>query len=444
MNNTFIKIIGDLKMNKKRIALASTLAVLLAPTVLGTISGQTTVQADPIVMSGDTINNPVGTVDYGGTYAFDGNGNKTSLFLSGKSSWKLGKEITINNQKYYEIGSNEYVSLQNITVTDGVPKALPFLIKDTAASQTGTLKYAVKVINQYGEPSGRILSAGSSWKLNNLYFINGNTYYKVSTYEYVPADSIRLNPINSATTNQSTTNSTTKKVGTVISTAHVINSAGSSFGLTLPVGSSWQLGPSVMIGDTYYYLVGTNEYIPVSSVHVNGTHAVDKPSNPGTTGTAHPVNTVIKLYNASTILDDNGNDTGRILPAGSSWRADRTKTMHNYVYYRVATNEWVTDGDYYGSTDIFFNGPANVTLNKDVQLYDTSSNSMTRTLTKGSSWKVDRSVQNINGQFFVRVSSNEWIRLERGTFVDYSDSNNSYNGFAYSATYEPNFATNIN
>ncbi len=437
-NMTFLLIYikGDLIMNKKKIVLASTLAILIAPTILGNIPNNVT--SAPVQAATASNNNLIGTVDYGGADAVDGKGNKIDLFLTGKSSWKLGPSITINNQTYYTIGNNQYVNSQNINISTSVPKELPFLIKETSASQTGTLKYAVKVIDQYGNPDGVVLPAGSSWKLNNLYIIGVNTYYKVATNEYVPEEATTLNTVTTTTTPAAT-----KKVGLLMSDSKVVDAAGRPNGVTLPSGSSWQLGSSVQIGGNYYYQVATNEYILVSTVHVQGTNAVDKPVNPGTIGTANSVNTTINLTNASKILDDNGNDTGRTLPAGSSWHADQTKTMHNYLYYRVATNEWVTNGGFYGSEQIFANGPVSVTLTKDVQLYDTSSNSMTRFLAKGTAWRAVKSIQNNKGQFFIQVSSNEWIPLAQGIFVDYSDGNTLYNGFAYSSTYEPEFATNI-
>jgi len=427
-------------MNKKKFLLASTLAILIAPTVLGNISNDVASTTIHAATTDNIIKNPIGTVDYGGADAVDSNGNKIDLFLPGKSTWKLGTSTIINGVRHYAIGNNEYVSSESITVTDGVPKTLPLLVKDTDPSQTGILKYAVKVIDQYGEANGNVLPSGSSWKLGNMYSINGVAYYQVATNEYVPTDAIRLNNVTPSTT---TTPTATKKTGLLMADAKVVDAAGRATGLNLPNGSSWQLGTSVQIGSSYYYQVATNEYILVSTVHVQGTNAVDKPANPGTTGTTNSVNTTVNLTNASKILDDNGNDTGKILPAGSSWHADQTKTMHNYLYYRVATNEWVTNGGFYGSEQIFANGPVAVTLTKNVQLYDTSSNSMTRTLAKGTAWRAIKSIQNNKGQFFIQVSSNEWIPLSQGIFVDYSDGNTLYNGFAYSSTYEPEFATSI-
>ncbi|HCD08561.1 MAG TPA: hypothetical protein DEQ50_09950 [Lactobacillus sp.] len=95
--------------------------------------------------------------------------------------------------------------------------------------------------------------------------------------------------------------------------------------------------------DTINNPIGINEYINKKNVEVIGTF----------TDIDTPVNTTINLYNSSAILDDNGNNTGKTLPANSSWHADQTKAIHNYLYYRVATNEWVSNGGYNGSKHIF-------------------------------------------------------------------------------------------
>lgn len=39
--------------------------------------------------------------------------------------------------------------------------------------------------------------------------------------------------------------------------------------------------------------------------------------------------------------------------------------MNHYIYFRVATNQWITNDDYEGSSnDIFSNGPITITLNR--------------------------------------------------------------------------------
>lgn len=427
-------------MNKKRIILASTMAILIAPSILGNVSNQATIvnAATDTTASESTIKNPIGTVDYGGAYAYDSNGNKLSLFLSGKSSWKLGQSVLINGQRFYGIGANEYVNSANITVTDGMPPVLPTLVKPADPNQVGTLGYAAKVVDMSGNLTGRILPAGSAWKVNGLYVLkDGNSYYKVSSNEYVLATIVTLSTNATNNKNNNPTTPAQKKVGTLSDEAKVVDANGNLNGQTLPAGSSWQLGQLKTINGKEFYQVATNEYIPAVLI-MSDTDVYPNPNE------AQPVTTVINLYNASRVLDNNGNDTGKTMPAGSSWKADQSKTMHDYLYFRIAPNQWVTNGGTNSSDRIFANGPIAVTLAKDAQLYDTSSNSMTRTLAKGTSWRVFKSVMNSKGRVFAQVSSNEWIPLPYGVINDYAQGNSILNGIYYAATNEPNFAADFN
>lgn len=321
-----------------------------------------------------------------------------------------------------------------------MPVVNPTMVKPAVDNQIGTLGYAVKLVDAQGNPTGRTLPAGSSWKLGGMYNIGMNTYYQVGNNEYalesVIKTSIAKPANNQSNTNTNTNTSVSSQVGTVTYPAQIVDETGHLSGVTLPVGSSWKLGKVIGIGMNNYYQVATNEYVPVKNIQVKGT------SN--TVGQSTPVNTTINLYSASYILDDSGNNTGKILPAGSSWHTDQKKTMNHYIYYRVATNQWVTNGGYEGSSNsIFSNGPIAITLNKDITLYDTSTNSLTRTLPKGSSWRINRSVQNSNGQYFVQVSTNEWIPFSDGSIQDYAGGNTIVSGIKYAAAIEPTFATDV-
>lgn len=320
-------------MNKKKIVLASTLAVLIAPSVLGTNSNQTTtVKADDTnAETNNSIKNPIGTLDYGGAYAYDSNGNKLSLYLSGKSSWKLGKSVLINGQRFYGIGANEYVNSANITITDGMPPVLPTLVKEVYQGLVGTLGYPVNVVDMYGNPTGRVLQAGSSWKLGNLYVLkDGNTYYKISTSEYALASVI--------TPSSTTSSNTTSNVGVLGYDAKVVDANGTYTGITLPAGSSWQLGQFVTIGNNGYYQVATNEY--VLATIINSTNYSFNAT----------LRTNISVYNSST------NSLTRTLPAGSSWKITTVlRNKNNEFWGKVATNEWIKIDDNldtsYGASD---------------------------------------------------------------------------------------------
>ncbi|KRL67353.1 SLAP domain-containing protein [Companilactobacillus versmoldensis] len=331
-------------MKKNRILLALALTALIAPSILGGVAND----FEPTVKAATTTNinsfkNPVGTVDLGGAYTVDADGNQTSLFLPGQSAWKLGPSILINGETYYEVATNNYIGSDRITVSDGVP--FYTIIHSAVPNQVGTLTTDSQVVDSYGNDTGTVLPAGSSWKLGQLIKISGLAYYQVSANGYVLA--------------------------------------------------------AFLTTDTA----------------------------PATDG-----NDTITLNNASEVLDDNGSRTGRILPAYSSWKTDQTKTLNGLTYYRVGTNQWVSNvpiADY----------SLTAKLKNSQSVYNSKTNSMTRSLPAGSSWEINKVVRNKNNQFWGKVSNDEWLLIDANNVVmSYGDSDTVPNV----AISEPDFATNIN
>lgn len=338
-------------MNKKKIVLASTLAILLAPAALNTLPTTQIVHADAQL---------VGTIRHGGAVAVDASGH----FINGAAfgnytSWKLGQRITIGGNPYYEVATNQYISASAMDIT-----------------QNGKL----------------------------------------------------LNPISSEI-------SYVNRIETVgAKGATVVDNNGNSLGVTLPAGSSWKVDQTKFINTYPYYRVATNEWVKAldfSAETNNDSHTVVIPSTPS----AHQP---ITLRTNATLYNGNGVSLGTTLPKGSSWKVAQEKTINGHQYYQVATNEWVLATED-KNTSIFNSGAATVTLTKAVQLYDTSSNSMTRSLPAGSSWKVNASVENSAGYFFAKVSNNEWIPLGSSIFTD----NVLQQELANSSAYEPYFAGNL-
>lgn len=338
-------------MNKKKIVLASTLAILLAPAALNTLPTTQIVHADTQL---------IGTIRRGGAVAVDGNGH----FINGAAfgnftSWKLGQRITIGGNPYYEVATNEYVDASSMDIT-----------------QNGKL----------------------------------------------------LNPIN----NQISYINRVETVGSKAAT--IVNNNGTATGVTLPAGSSWKVDQTRFFNTYPYYRVATNEWVKALDFNVassvnNDSHTVV------TTPTAHQP---ITLRTNATLYNGNGVSLGTSLPKGSSWKVAQEKTINGHQYYQVATNEWVLATED-KNTSVFSKGTATVTLAKPVQLYDTSSNSMTRTLPAGSAWKVNATVENSAGYFFAKVSNNEWIPLGSSIFTD----NVLQEELANSSAYEPYFAINL-
>lgn len=409
-------------MSHKKMLLASTMAIMLAPAVLNSIAPQQIVKADTAI---GTIRRDRGSV-------VDANGNRTSVVLPNFTSWELGQSKIINGITYYQVATNEFVAKDSMVIDNfGASKA----DTNTTGGLIGTVQQGGGIaVDIYGRANGNYLSTGSAWKLGKVVTIAGSQYYQISSNGYVSASSIVarnldgriITPQKPATQAEQTTPAA-NKVGTLGYDCQVVHSNGQPNGLVLPAGSAWQLGKIININGNNYYQIATDEYVLA---------AVIKTPNAAQTPTTPQKN--ITLRYTTNIVNGNGVSLGKTLPQGSVWKVGQTKTINGHQYYQVATDEWVlTTTDQ--NTSIFANGPITVTLNSDVQLYDTSSNSMTRTLGATSSWRAFHSVRNRLGQYFVQVSNNEWIPINNYIFANSTLTQE----LTDSATFEPDFATNV-
>ncbi|TGD22023.1 hypothetical protein EGT49_09900 [Companilactobacillus suantsaicola] len=406
-------------MNKKKIVLASTLAILMAPSVLNNLSINQPVQAATTQL--------IGTVKRGGTQAVDANGNFVpGAILDNYTSWKLGPEISINGNTYYQVATNQYVNATALSISGGQPT--------TQTSQLiGTIRHggAMAVDAKGNLIPNAVFGNYTSWKLGQRILINGNPYYQVATNQYINATAMDitqngklLNPVSQEISNVNET----KTVGSTA--APVVNANGVSLGITLPAGSAWHVDQTKIINSYPYYRVATNEWIK----------GLDFVTESSTTTTTAPT-TVLKtitLRTNSAIYNSQGVNTGRTLPAGSAWKVSQEKAINGHDFYQVATNEWILATED-KNTSLFGKGAATITLTQNTQLYNTATNSMTRSLPAGTSWKLSAAVQNSAGYYFAQVSNNEWIPLggsiSKDSFLQQE--------LANSSVYEPNFAISL-
>ncbi|HIY91840.1 SLAP domain-containing protein [Companilactobacillus sp. HBUAS56275] len=338
-------------MNKKKIVLASTLAVLLAPSVLNNLPANHTVQAANTQL--------IGTVRRGGAATVDANGNYVrGGYLGNFTSWRLDQRITIGGNPYYEVATNQYVDATAMNISNG---------------------------NQVLNPVQKEVSY-----VNAVKTITG-------------------------------------------SNAVVVNDNGYSLGVTLPNGTSWRVDQYKVINGYPYYRVATNEWVKALNFtsDYNGT-------NNTTTNTNTNVLKTITLRTNSVIYNGQGQNTGKTLPSNSSWKVSQEKNINGHQYYQVATNEWILATED-KNTSVFSNGATTGTLAKNIQLYNTASNSMTRSLSANTSWKISNVVENSAGYYFAQVSNNEWIPLGGSVFSD----GLLQQELANSATYEPSFAISL-
>lgn len=312
--------------------------------------------------------------------------------------------------------------------------AEPIAVKAATTPKIGTLGYNVKLVDANGDFTGRILPAGSSWRLGELVTIKGNTYYQVGANAYADSVVMKINNNSSNTTStgsSTATNTQQKVVGTLGYNVKVVDINGQPNGVVLPAGSSWQLGKLVTIKGDSYYQVATNEYVLAMVVKTNG-------SNAGSNVETAKVDMTVTVGNGeAAIVNDSGVVTGRTLPVGSSWKADQVKVINSVRYYRVATNKWIKRA----STPV--NNSITVTLLGNQKVYDTSSNTLTRSLPNGSSWKVSRVVVNNNNVYWGQVSNNEWIKISDGKDRFVNMSYGDADSVPSIAVKEPSFALNF-
>jgi len=401
--------------NKKKIVLASTMAILLAPAVLNTMPTSQIVQANTQL---------IGSVRRGGATLVDARGNElNNRILPVYSRWILGPAITINNNTYYQVATNEYVSTNSIDVIDSTGKIInPQDQQITNVNEIKTLANNAHVLDINGNDTGIILTAGTSWKVDQYKLIKGYQYYRVATNEWVKALDFQLDSTNNSA-------SPVDIIGTIAYNIRVVDDNGNPNGKILLANSDWRFDQVKNITNNgvtkKYYRFESNQWIEADAVKIED-DSTTTPTQPKT----------ITLRYTTFVVNSNGTQT-RSLPQGSSWKVGQIKSINGHQYYQVGADEWVlTTADQ--NTSIFAKGPVTATLIQNTQLYDTSTNSMTRILPKGTAWKISESVKNDNGNYFAKVSNNEWIPLGGYVFTD----NILTEELADSAVYEPNFATN--
>ncbi|KRK78551.1 SLAP domain-containing protein [Companilactobacillus nodensis] len=420
-------------MNRKRVALASSLAILMAPAVLGSIPTSTvSVHA---AESGLT-----GTIRRGGNTLYDGNGNPIlDSSLSNFTSWKLGSSFNKDGVIYYQVGNNEYAAADGMDIVGPDNKVQ----NNVATDSRLTLDNPVATIQQgggtvydiNGNATGRTLSVGSAWKvLNPNVVIGGKSYYQVSGSEYIVSTGSSLIDASTSNNSNSSVSTQNKTVETLGYNSKVVDINGNDTGVTLPAGSSWQLGKLVSIQGNNYYKVATNEYVLAVAFKTTS----DNSNNNSNVEVAKVDTTVTIGANETAIVNDSGVATGNHLSVGTSWKVDQIKVIGGFRYYRVANNQWVK------RTYVPADNSVTITLIGNQKVYDTSTNSMTRSLPNGSSWKVSKVFGNSKNIYWGRVSSNEWVKIsgenaEQGVSMSYGDSDS----VPSIAIKEPSFALNF-
>lgn len=108
------------------------------------------------------------------------NGDKVSnRALAQNSDWFSDQEMTRNGIKYYRVATNEWVKARDIYVYEN---------KNLTIGTRNDVQY---LTTSQGETIlNRALAADTNWQVDKLAYINGKSFYRVATNEFVPVDSV--------------------------------------------------------------------------------------------------------------------------------------------------------------------------------------------------------------------------------------------------------------
>lgn len=130
------------------------------------------------------------------------------VMLPAGSSWNVGNTVTINNQSYVQIASDEYVAVSNLNIQTANTNTATQQDQATTQQQPVVGTVVNGPANVYDTSmdsfSGRQLQEGSQWKVGQMVQNKyGYTFYQVSNNEWTQSSNMQLNDENAAQNVQS-------------------------------------------------------------------------------------------------------------------------------------------------------------------------------------------------------------------------------------------------
>ncbi|WP_164509439.1 SLAP domain-containing protein [Companilactobacillus jidongensis] len=187
--------------------------------------------------------------------------------------------------------------------------------------QTSATYYDEPKVQLYGSDGNALaesfLNPNTSWYNDKKMILNGTTYYRVSTDQWVKASDVYVY----------TGKDTYVRVYQDV-LGELIKSHGTTANRELASATDWVSDRYATIDGEKYYRVSTNEFVKASDVY-EYTY----------------LSQVVTTAKAATVYDERGNATTKQLPAGSAYKSDRFVNINGKIYYRIATNEFVRAND---------------------------------------------------------------------------------------------------
>lgn len=111
----------------------------------------------------------------------DNAASSTSRPLFAGTNWKSDKQMKKNGETYYRVGNNLWVKAKDVYTYE----QQSLIIMTSDLQQNIFTSQGKKVTN-------RKLAANTKWQADRLAYINGKTYYRVATNEFIPTGDVTI------------------------------------------------------------------------------------------------------------------------------------------------------------------------------------------------------------------------------------------------------------
>lgn len=195
----------------------------------------------------------------------------TGRYLPTGSKWRVFKYTTINGQRWYNLGGDQWISAQYSVLNTGneqhsdMQPQRPQNIRTISEHGTLRINYLMnQSVNVYSAPganaTGKHLPNNTYWKYYKVAKYNGQDWYNLGGNQWVLGQYIQIpgNPENSVIrVNKVVTINYKPGYGIAVWNTP----GGKPTGKYLPTGTKWKVNAQIDNGFLWYQ-VGTNQWIP--------------------------------------------------------------------------------------------------------------------------------------------------------------------------------------
>lgn len=108
----------------------------------------------------------------------------TDVKLGSNSAWFSDEKKTVDGVTYYRVATDKWAKASDVYV---------YVAENSIVTTNNNLKY-IPLVNAHGDKiTNRALAPNTSWKTDRTTVINGKTYYRVATNEFVAQDLVSKN-----------------------------------------------------------------------------------------------------------------------------------------------------------------------------------------------------------------------------------------------------------